>query len=74
MTDTDYSGLTVDVRKTPDGESYDFGVQVGDAFVVFARRLAVAVDSEVALAKVEAEHAAAESAALPPPTPVTPTQ
>lgn len=68
MSQTVYTGLTVEVRKSADGQFYDFGVWVDGVFAPFFKRKAGGLDDAIAL-EVEAQkerdkQAAADAAAL----------
>lgn len=73
MEPTSYENLTVSVRKTEAGDSYQFGVILHDAFLPFAAFKAGGFEEDVqsAIAAQDAAkaQAAADKAAKPKPAP-----
>ncbi|MDE2472864.1 MAG: hypothetical protein KGL35_30135 [Bradyrhizobium sp.] len=61
------SGLTVEIRKTADGQAYQLCTVVNGAVITWATRKTGGVDDQLAVA---AEQAAAAAAAVPAPAPV----
>jgi hypothetical protein len=55
MADNLYSGLTVDVHKTEDGQLYVFTVNMDGADVVIGSRKTGGVDADIQRAKSQAE-------------------
>ena len=63
MTDLLHDGLTVGVRKSSDGQRYEFGVTIDGGFVAFSQSAANAFEDDLAEAqeKAKAEAEAEES-------------
>lgn len=66
------TSLSVEMRRTADGSLYQFGVNVGGAYIVFASRKTGGVDDQIALAAEQAKQAAAAAAAAAAAVPVAP--
>lgn len=71
MTAFPLTSLTVEMRRTADGQYYQFGVNVDGVFVAFAARKTGGIDDDLARAAEAQAQAAAQTP--PPPAPPTPT-
>lgn len=65
MSDGKYTGLTVEVVKTEDGQFYDFGVWIEGEFVIFFKRKAGGLDDAIARAKEAAANEPAPADTAP---------
>ncbi len=64
------TSLPVEVRRTADGQSYQFGVNINGAFVVFGTRKTGGVDDQIALAAEQAAVITPVAPSIPPVTAV----